>query len=60
MQAEISKDFEFSASHILEGLPTTTSRSRLHGHNYRIRVTISGCPFLTGLGGLAVGALSGG
>lgn len=42
MQAEISKDFDFSASHRLEDLPKNHQCSRIHGHNYRIRVTITG------------------
>jgi 6-pyruvoyltetrahydropterin/6-carboxytetrahydropterin synthase len=30
----ISKEFHFSASHQLKGLPDTHPCSRLHGHNY--------------------------
>jgi len=30
----ISKEFHFSASHILEGLPIGHQCGRLHGHNY--------------------------
>lgn len=33
---KISKQFAFSASHILEGLPQEHPCSRLHGHNYLI------------------------
>lgn len=33
---KISKQFAFSASHILEGLPENHPCSRLHGHNYII------------------------
>lgn len=36
----ISKDFAFSASHQLEGLPDDHPCSRLHGHNYRVRVCV--------------------
>ncbi|MDH6353792.1 6-pyruvoyltetrahydropterin/6-carboxytetrahydropterin synthase [Dysgonomonas sp. PH5-45] len=35
---KISKQFSFSASHILEGLPANHSCARLHGHNYVVRV----------------------
>lgn len=38
----ISKEFAFSASHQLEGLPETHPCSRLHGHNYVIKVELSG------------------
>lgn len=31
---EISKEFHFSASHVLERLPESHPCSRLHGHNY--------------------------
>lgn len=34
----ISKTFEFSASHQLFGLPDDHPCSRLHGHNYVVRV----------------------
>lgn len=35
---KISKQFAFSASHILEGLPADHPCTRLHGHNYVITV----------------------
>lgn len=35
---KISKQFSFSASHILEGLPLEHPCSRLHGHNYVVTV----------------------
>lgn len=35
---KISKQFSFSASHILEGLPAEHPCSRLHGHNYVVTV----------------------
>lgn len=41
MPFSISKDFAFSASHRLEGLPSEHQCARLHGHNYRVRVTIA-------------------
>lgn len=36
----ISKDFTFCAAHRLNGLPREHQCSRLHGHNYVVRVTI--------------------
>lgn len=33
---KISKEFHFSASHVLKDLPTDHPCSRLHGHNYVI------------------------
>lgn len=35
---KISKQFSFSASHILNGLPQDHPCSRLHGHNYVVTV----------------------
>jgi len=35
---KISKQFAFSASHILEGLPADHPCTRLHGHNYIVKV----------------------
>lgn len=35
---KISKQFHFSASHALLGLPDTHPCSRLHGHNYVVTV----------------------
>lgn len=37
----ISKEFHFSASHKLEGLPEDHPCSRLHGHNYVVTLTLS-------------------
>lgn len=42
MNATISKDFAWSASHVLDGLPEDHQCGRLHGHNYVARVTLSG------------------
>lgn len=42
MKATISKDFTFSASHRLDGLPDDHQCARLHGHNYVVRLTIEG------------------
>lgn len=38
----ISKDFQFSASHQLQGLPEDHPCSRLHGHNYTVRLELTG------------------
>jgi 6-pyruvoyltetrahydropterin/6-carboxytetrahydropterin synthase len=37
----ISKDFAFSASHQLTTLPKDHPCSRLHGHNYTVRIELS-------------------
>lgn len=49
---KISKQFSFSASHILEGLSDDHPCARLHGHNYVITVhlrssTLSNVGFIT-------------
>lgn len=44
MSFVISKDFAFSASHQLTHLPGTHQCSRLHGHNYVVRVELTGGP----------------
>lgn len=36
----ISKDFDFSASHQLTHLPEGHPCARLHGHNYKVRLTL--------------------
>ena len=38
---KIWKEFKFSASHILTGLPADHQCARLHGHNYLIEVELS-------------------
>lgn len=38
----IEKDFAFSASHVLTGLPEGHQCGRLHGHNYVVRVRLTG------------------
>lgn len=40
MNYTITKDFEFSASHQLTGLPDDHPCSRLHGHNYVVRIKL--------------------
>lgn len=37
----ISKTFSFAAAHYLEGLPENHPCSRVHGHNYTVRVILS-------------------
>ena len=37
---KISKEFHFSASHRLEGLPEEHPCSRLHGHNYIVKIEL--------------------
>lgn len=36
----IGKRFDFSASHVLEGLPEDHQCARLHGHNYTVEVEL--------------------
>lgn len=40
--ATIAKDFTFAASHQLDGLPEEHPCSRLHGHNYVVRLSVIG------------------
>lgn len=40
----ISKEFHFSASHVLNGLKEGHPCGRLHGHNYIIKVYLKGEP----------------
>ena len=42
MTFTISKDFEFSAAHHLEGLDPEHPCSRVHGHNYVVRLELTG------------------
>lgn len=49
MTYTISKDFTFSASHRISGLPMGHPCSRLHGHNYTVRVQLQ-ADTLDGLG----------
>lgn len=37
----ITKEFHFSASHILNGLPENHPCSRLHGHNYIVVIELA-------------------
>ena len=38
---KITKTFQFSAAHSLEGLPNNHPCTRLHGHNYTVKVELS-------------------
>lgn len=38
----ITKEFTFSASHQLLGLPSGHQCSRLHGHNYCVKIELAG------------------
>jgi 6-pyruvoyl-tetrahydropterin synthase len=40
MTYTISKEFAFSAAHHLNGLPPSHPCSRVHGHNYVVRVVL--------------------
>lgn len=40
----ISKEFHFSSAHQLYGLPETHPCSRLHGHNYVLKIFLKGEP----------------
>ena len=42
MQMEISKTFRFEAAHRLPNVPADHKCSKLHGHSYRVIVTVTG------------------
>ena len=42
MLIELSKDFSFEAAHRLPRVPATNKCSRLHGHSFRVAVTVEG------------------
>jgi 6-pyruvoyltetrahydropterin/6-carboxytetrahydropterin synthase len=44
----IGKRFQFSASHVIEGLPEGHKCGRLHGHTYEVEVQVEGVPDRTG------------
>lgn len=41
-QTEISKEFSFEAAHRLPGVPEGHKCSRLHGHSFRVIITVTG------------------
>ncbi|WP_292732340.1 MULTISPECIES: 6-carboxytetrahydropterin synthase [unclassified Microbacterium] len=49
MTLSISRDFRFSASHTIEGLPIGHKCARLHGHTYRVSITIEGTTDAVGM-----------
>jgi len=42
MRCQLVRDYQFEAAHRLPAVPLTHPCSRLHGHSYRITVTIVG------------------
>jgi 6-pyruvoyltetrahydropterin/6-carboxytetrahydropterin synthase len=42
MHVELSKDYTFEAAHRLPNAPPGHKCQRLHGHSYRVEVTIAG------------------
>jgi 6-pyruvoyltetrahydropterin/6-carboxytetrahydropterin synthase len=42
MRVELSKDFQFDAAHRLPMVPPGHKCARLHGHTYRIEVSVTG------------------
>lgn len=46
---KISKEFHFSASHVLHGLEPDHPCGRMHGHNYTVKVELAG-PTLNNVG----------
>ncbi len=42
MRVELSKDYHFEAAHRLPRVPPGHKCHRMHGHSYRIEVTIAG------------------
>jgi 6-pyruvoyltetrahydropterin/6-carboxytetrahydropterin synthase len=41
-KTEISKEFSFEAAHRLPGVPLDHKCSRLHGHSFRVIITVTG------------------
>jgi 6-pyruvoyltetrahydropterin/6-carboxytetrahydropterin synthase len=42
MRVELSKEFSFEAAHRLPNAPPANKCSRLHGHSYRVALTVEG------------------
>ena len=40
----IFKEFTFEAAHFLPSAEKGTANSRIHGHSFRVRVTLKGAP----------------
>lgn len=47
---EISKEFKFDAAHCLDNMPEGHPCKRLHGHSYRVRITLERAGGLDHLG----------
>jgi 6-pyruvoyltetrahydropterin/6-carboxytetrahydropterin synthase len=43
-EIEITKEFRFDAAHRLPALPDGHPYTRLHGHSFRVAVTVGGTP----------------
>ncbi len=44
---EITKEFRFDAAHCLPNMPDGHKYRRLHGHSFRVEVSLDGTPDLT-------------
>ena len=42
MRVELRKTFQFEAAHLLPHLPLTHKCRRLHGHSFKVEVTVTG------------------
>lgn len=42
MEVQLSKDFSFEAAHRLPKVPSTNKCSRLHGHSFKVAITVEG------------------
>lgn len=42
MRVELSKDFSFEAAHRLPNVPPTNKCSRLHGHSFKVAISVEG------------------
>jgi 6-pyruvoyltetrahydropterin/6-carboxytetrahydropterin synthase len=49
MRVELTKEFKFEAAHFLPKVPDDHKCKRMHGHSYRIQVSITG-PMDQGMG----------
>jgi len=43
-EIDITKEFRFDAAHCLPALPAGHPYTRLHGHSFRVAVTLTGTP----------------
>jgi 6-pyruvoyltetrahydropterin/6-carboxytetrahydropterin synthase len=42
MRCQLSRDYHFEAAHRLPRVPATHKCSRVHGHSYRVTITVTG------------------